>query len=365
MVELAARSLLITTVRASVARVLTRAGVAIALTACAAVGALGFANGGYFPVSWGWAGVGLLGLVAVALTVGVSVELDTLDRLFLLGLSGLAGWVGLSLLWTGSIPSTVFENERMAVYLAAGVAGIILVRASSVFSLVLGVWFATGVISTYALATRLFPDQLGSFDSISGYRLSGPVGYWNALGILAAMGALLALGLAARSGPLVRCLAAGSVDLFLLTLYFTYSRGGWIAFFVGLAVMAALDRRRLQLITTALVLTPWPVVGIWVASTSQALTHPGSAEAAATRDGHGLAVIAIALVVASALAILAFDWLEAVVPVPPGLQRVYVGTLLFVLVALLLVVFGRYGFPPTLARKAYDAFNSPAPRRHH
>jgi O-antigen ligase len=37
---------------------------------------------------------------------------------------------------------------------------------------------------------------------------------------------------------------------------------------------------------------------------------------------------------------------------------VYAGTLLFVLVAFLIVLFGRYGFPPTLARKGYDAFTA-------
>ena len=41
------------------------------------------------------------------------------------------------------------------------------------------------------------------------------------------------------------------------------------------------------------------------------------------------------------------------------LRRAYAGTLLFIVAALLIVVFGRYGFPPTLARKAYDAFNTP------
>ena len=56
---------------------------------------------------------------------------------------------------------------------------------------------------------------------------------------------------------------------------------------------------------------------------------------------------------------LASDWLEAAVTVPHGLQRVYAGTLIFILAASLIVVFGRYGFPPTLARKAYNAFNAP------
>jgi O-antigen ligase len=223
---------------------------------------------------------------------------------------------------------------------------------------VVGLWGAQVVVTTYALLTRLFPDRFGTFDtSISGYRLSDPLGYWNALGILAAMGWLLALGLAARSGPLVRCLAAGSTVIFSLALYFTYSRASWIALFVGLGAAIALETRRLQLITTALVLAPWSIIAVAVASTSPALTHQGAALSAASRDGHGLAAIAIGLGVGASLTILLFDWLASVVSVPQGVRRVYAGTLLFLLAAFLIVVFGRYGFPPTLARKAYHSFN--------
>jgi hypothetical protein len=358
MVELAGRRLRTPNVRAALHRSFTVSHLPLGLTACVVIGGLAFANGGYFPVAWGWSGLVLLWLAAVALAVGVAVEIGVLERVFLGALAGLTAWVALSLLWTSSVPETVLEVERMLVYLAAGIAGILLLRRASVPALLLGVWVAITVVSGYALTTRLFPDRLGVFDPISTYRLSDPVGYWNAFGILAAMGTLLALGFAARSGPLVRCLAAASVVLLMLTLYFTYSRGAWIAFFFGLAAAVAIDRRRLQLITTALVLAPWPVMAIWVASTSPALTHHGAALAAASRDGHGLAVIAIGLAVGAALTILVLDWLEASVSVPHTLQRLYAGTLIFVLAASLIVVFGRYGFPPTLARKAYDAFNA-------
>ena len=359
MVELAGRRLGVPELRATLHRGLGGSQLPLGLTACLVVGGLAFANGGYFPVSWGWSGLALFWLAAIALALGVSVEVGKLDRIFLGGLTGLTIWVSLSLLWTSSVPETVLELERTLVYLAAGIAGIVLLRRRSVPALLLGVWGAITVVSAYALLTRLFPERLGVFDPISGYRLSYPVGYWNAFGILAAMGTLLALGLAARSGPVVRCLAAGSGVLLLLTLYFTYSRGGWIALFVGLTVAIAIDGRRLQLVTTMLVLAPWPILAIWAASTSPALTHQGAALTAASRDGHGLAVIAIALVVAAALAVLLLDWLEAAVSIPHGLRRAYAGTLLFILAALLIVVFGRYGFPPTLARKAYDAFNTP------
>ena len=304
----------------------------------------------------GLGSLALLLLVSVALTVGVAVELDTLDALFLGGFAGLAGWIALSLLWTVGVPDTVLEIERVLVYLAAVAAGILLLRKRSVAAVIVGLCGALGIISTYALLTRLFPDHFGTFDQISGYRLSDPLGYWNALGILAALGWLLALGLAARSGPLVRCLSAGSTVIFALTLYFTYGRASWIALFAGLTVAIALDKRRLQLITAALVLAPWSITAVAVASTSSALTHQGAALSAASRDGHGLAVIAIGLVVAASLTILLFDWLATVVTVPYGVRRVYAGTLLFLLAAFLIVVFGRYGFPPSLARKAYDSF---------
>jgi tetratricopeptide (TPR) repeat protein len=349
-------------VRAALPRAFTHSQLPLGLTAGLVVGGLAFANGGYFPVSWGWSALALLWLAVIGLALGVPVEVGALERVLLGALAGLTVWVFLSLFWASSVPGTVLEAERMLVYLSVGFAGILLLRRSSVPGLLLGVWAAIAVVSAYGLATRLFPGWFGAFDPISGYRLSEPVGYWNAFGVLAAIGTLLALGLAARSRPVVRCLAGGSSVILLLTLYFTYSRGGWIAFFVGLAVAMALDRRRLQLITTVLVLAPWPALTIWAASTSPALTHEGAALAAATRDGHGLAVITIALAAAAGLAILALDWLEAVAAVPHVLQRLYAGTLLFVLAASLIVVSGRYGLPPTLARKAYDAFNASSPQ---
>jgi O-antigen ligase len=357
MVELTARRLRTPAVRAAL-RSGEAARVAFGLTAFLLVGALGFANGGYFPVAWGWSGLALLLLAAAALVLRVRVEVGTLDRVFLGGLAALTLWIFASLAWTSSVPSTVLEVERMLVYLAAGIVGFLVLRRSSIIAVLVGIWAAITVVSAYGLATRLFPESLGSFDPIARYRLSNPVGYWNAFGILAAMGVLLALGLAARGGPLLRCLAAGSGVLLLLALYFTYSRGGWIAFFVGLAAAIAIDRHRLQLITTGLVLLPFPVLAIWAASKSQALTHSGTALTSASRDGHGLAVIAITLVVAAALTILFVDWVATVVTVPYRLRRVYGGTLVFLLAAALIVVFGRYGFPHTLARKAYDAFNT-------
>src|SRR5712691_3537456 len=128
MVELTARRMWTPTLRAALRRGFTGSHVPLGLSACLVVGGLAFANGGYFPVAWGWSGLAVLWLAAVALALGVAVEIGFLDWLFLGALAGLTVWISLSLLWTSSVPGTVFELERMLVYLSAGIAGLVLVR---------------------------------------------------------------------------------------------------------------------------------------------------------------------------------------------------------------------------------------------
>src|SRR5689334_15600005 len=163
MVELTARRLRTPAVRAAL-RSGEAARVAFGLTAFLLVGALGFANGGYFPVAWGWSGLALLLLAAAALVLRVRVEVGTLDRVFLGGLAALTLWIFASLAWTSSVPSTVLEVERMLVYLAAGIVGFLVLRRSSIIAVLVGIWAAITVVSAYGLATRLFPESLGSFD---------------------------------------------------------------------------------------------------------------------------------------------------------------------------------------------------------
>ena len=332
---------------------------ALGAAALVSIGGLAFANGGYFPVSWGWAASGLLWLAAIALALSLQVRLTRLESTFLASLGALTGWIFLSTLWTQNVTATVLEGERALVYVGAGLTAVVLVRRATSEVLLGSMWAATTIACGWGVATRLFPEQLGSFDSVAGYRLSEPLGYWNALGIFAALGTLLAVGLAARSGPVLRCLAGASTVVTVLALYFTFSRGGWMALFVGAAAAIAVDPRRLQLITTGLALLPWPALAVLLASRSDALTHQTASLRAAVKDGHGLAAVSIGLMVAAALVALALDALESSLSVSERAQRIYAGTLVVVLAAALIVVFGRYGSPETLARKAYNSFNTP------
>ena len=345
----------------AVRKLLVDDGLAVSLAAFLSVGGLALANGGYFPVSWGWSSVGLLALAFVALAVGVGTRPGVLSVVLLAFLAGLTIWTAVSAVWTLDETKTVNEVERGIVYLAAAGSVLVLVRKCGERAVLVGVWAAIAVVSVYGLAIWLFPQYLGYEDPGSRYRLSAPVGYWNAFGVLAAIGALLALGLAARGKVVLRCLAAASTVLILITLYFTFSRGGWIAFAAGLVVAIALDRRRLQLLTTAFVLAPWPILGIWVASRSEALTHSNSPLDAVAKDGHGLAGVVILLAAAAGFAILLFDTAESRVRIPRGAVWAYGAVMALVVVVGVSAVFAEYGSPVTLARKAYHSFNADAP----
>jgi len=209
-----------------------------------AVVAIAAPNGSYFPSSWGWAALAFLWAAAIGLVVRARVTLSALETAYLGSLSLLLAWTAASLLWSPTATQTMYEIERTVVYVAFAFALAILGRRS--VPLLLPALLAGIVaVAAYALATRLFPDRVGSFDSYVGYRLSEPLGYWNALSAFAAVGAAVAVGLAARAQSVVlRALSAASLVLLLPVILFTFGRGAWIALAVGLAVAIAVDPRQ-------------------------------------------------------------------------------------------------------------------------
>jgi hypothetical protein len=330
-----------------------------AVGVAALVGVLAADNGGYFATSWGWATLALAWGAAMALLLSRRVLLSSPEIGLLAAMGAFVAWLGLSILWSAVRVESVDELERALVYLAGLLALVLLVRSRSVATLLAGLTLAIALVCAYGLATRLFPDRVGGFDSIVGYRLSDPVGYWNALGILAAIGALLAIGFAARARRVAsRVAAAAAIPLLLLTVEFTFSRGSWLAFAVGLAVMAAIDPRRLQLFACLLALAPASVLAVWTASRSTALTTVGSSLSRASSQGHRVALVLAAAAVLSACAAGAIAYLEPRVSLGDGLRR----TLGFALVAIVLVaatagIMARGG-PAAVARKAVHSFEA-------
>jgi hypothetical protein len=335
---------------------------ALFLAAFATTAGLSGANGGYFPSSWNWCTLALLWFAVVALVVRPLTRLHSIEVALVGAIVALSGWTWLSIAWSSDQTQSVLEGERSLVLVAAVAAVLAVAGRRSVQPLVGGLRAAVSVISMYALVTRLFPERIGSYDPLAVYRLSTPIGYWNGLGVLAAMGALLALGVAARADrTTARVGAAVSLLVLLPTLYFTFSRGAWIALAAGVVVLLVLDPRRLQATIAILAYAPAPALAVAFASRSHALTRPNTALTSAAHDGHRLALSLLALGVVQAIVVLAVRAVEVRVRVPRAIRLAYGAVLLAILVGALGAAITRYGSPLSVAQRGYDSFTAPAP----
>jgi tetratricopeptide (TPR) repeat protein len=320
---------------------------------------IAFASGGYFPTAWSWGALVSLTVVAGTLVVGAGLRPSPLGLAALGGLAAFAAWTWLALLWSSDPAATALEGQRVLLYVGVLAGLVLLVRRSAVPVVLAATLVAIFLASGYGLLTRLFPERLGVFDSVAAYRLEEPLTYWNAAGLFAAMGALLALGFAARAERLpTRALAAASLPLFFATLYFTFSRGAWVAAAVGLVLAVAVDARRLQLLLTGAVLALPSALAVLLASHEKALTRTDAPISAASHDGHRLAVYLVLLAAASGLVGAGLAFAESRVTPPRRARLAFGGAVALLAVVSLLAAFVHYGGPVELTRKGYDSFTT-------
>ena len=268
----------------------------------------------------------------------------------------------LSATWSVASAASILESQRGLLYVAGVAAALLVSRSRDVPRLLGGLLAAICAIAAFSLATRLLPDRVGVFDATSVYRLAQPIGYWNGLAIFMGMGALVALAFASRARwVVVRAVCAGALVLLLLTFYFTFGRGAWIALAAGVFTAVAVDPRRLQLLASLLVLSPVPAVAVWVASREPGLTHAGAAYGRAVHDGHRLALVLLLLAAANAVLAVAFALVERRFEPAAWARQAFAVAIALVVVAGLAGVLVRYGGPTTLAHKGYRAFKAPPP----
>lgn len=320
---------------------------------------IAFDNGGYFPTAWSWGALVALTVIAAALVLGDAVRPSALALASLGGLAGFAAWTWLALLWSDNRAATVLEGQRVLLYVAVLAALVLLVRRATAPVVLTATLVAIFLASGYGLLTRLFPERLGVYDPVAAYRLEEPLTYWNALGVFAGMGALLALGFTARGRSLAgRALAGATLPLFFAAIYFTFSRGAWVATAIGFALAVAVDPRRLQLLLAALVLAPASALAVLLSSHQDALTRTDAPLSAASHDGHHLAVYLLVLTAVSALVAVGLALAEHRIVPPRAARLAFSGALAIVVVASLLAVFVRHGGPVTLVRRGYDSFTT-------
>jgi hypothetical protein len=337
-------------------RVAAAATYAAPLGIAVGIAAVASAQGGYFPTAWGWAALGFFWAAGMALAFAGRIELGRTEVAFLGLLAAFVGWIALSTVWSTSVSGTVEEVERVLVYVGGSIAFLLVARRGHTVPLLAAILLGLTGVCAYSLATRLFPAALAT-DVFGGYRLSTPVGYWNGLGLAAAIALMLAAGFAIDGRRAwVRVAAAAGSPLLAVTAYFTYSRGAWLALAVGIVVVLAINPRRLWFVTAAFILAPGPALAVWLASRSPALTHVGSTLAAARHEGHRLAVWILVLSALAAASAFALHAIQERVQVGRRVRQAYASGLLVAAVGAIAFGLAAGGGPVRVAHHAYDRF---------
>ncbi len=249
-----------------------------------------------------------LTLGAGALVAGVAVLAPVGMRLRGIWSIGLllafTALTGLSVAWSVAPDASWQDAGRMLSYcgvLAAAVA-IAWIAPSGWRALLGGIVLGAAVVCGYAVLTKVLPDRLDANDIYA--RLQEPYGYWNAIGLTAAMGAIGCLWLGARRAghAVLSALAYPAMGLMIVTLMLAYSRGALAALAVGALAWMCLVPLRLRGARVLIVgmLGAAPVV-IWDFS-RHALSSDGVALAARTSAGHQLGVLLGAMLLGLTLA---------------------------------------------------------------
>ena len=327
-----------------------------------AVAPLAAANGGYNPPAWGWSAAALLWAAGLMLVLTDCQQPSRAELVSIGGIGLLGVWMLISAVWSHDIGSAALSAERVIVYVAGLSALALVARRGSTTAVLAGTLGALTVVVGDGLTGMLFPSTTAINGIAQTGRLAAPVGYWNGMGITAAMGLLLALGMATRSRTLLaRGLAAATMPVLATGLYQTFSRGAWISLAFGLVVALAFDRQRWQLLVTGLAAAPWLALDVGVAANSSALTHLSSPIASTTTQGHRLAIVmaagAIPLVASVlGLGVVMRRW-------SPSAQVTRTGhwLALGLIVIAVITPFAVYGSPAQIWHRVYNGFSSSAP----
>ena len=153
-------------------------------------------------------------------------------------------WNGMTILWSSAPDRSWGYFNRGLVYFAFGVLGSFV--GAAVAPRVVA-WLVGGLVTVtclWALAGKAVPALYDDYGRLA--RLRSPVGYWNALALVAAFGLPIALWAATRHSRRVRAGAVVALYVMLVALVLTYSRGGILAALVAVGLWFALSRERFE-----------------------------------------------------------------------------------------------------------------------
>jgi hypothetical protein len=194
-------------------------------------------------------------------------------------LTALAVLTAASIAWAADTESAFEEVDRVLLYLGLSLFVVIVARRRTVAAWCDGLTFAMSAVVVAALVSRFFPSLLPASQPvllISGAekRLSYPLGYWNALAALIAMGLpLLLRGALTTRWPALRGLALALVPAFVCALYLTSSRGGVACAAVAVLVYFGLERDRFAVLGALAIASLGSLAALKVVADRQAVVN--------------------------------------------------------------------------------------------
>ena len=256
------------------------------------------------------ADVGIAALLVASVALAAALRgvlplrrLDAAALAVVVGSGALTAWAGISIVWSIAGDRSWDWLARGLVYLAflaLGLLGGALAAGARRLAAVVAVVVAAAL--AWALLGVAVPSFFEDGDRIA--RLREPVGYWNALALLADAGLGLGLWLARAPRTAVRLGGLLLVYGASVALLLTQSRAGIVGAVAVLALWLVLSETRLADGLLALVAgLPALAVGGW-AFTRPALVEDGALRADRVSDGRAFA----ALVLAGALVVALAGW---------------------------------------------------------
>ena len=221
------------------------------------------------------------------------------------GLGGLALWAGISIAWSLAGDLSWTEANRIALATLALVIGIALAslvpKAPERFAV--GLAIAAAPVVIWGLLARCLPTVFGSDFEPS--RLQAPVGYWNALALVAVIAVPGILWWASRARADERDLMGGAAALAVVVtvLVLTYSRSGLLAFIAVLVIVIGLMPGRVRQGSAVVGGIIGAILPVWFGLTTDELTD--DALIAADRSDAGLGLlwrIALGMLIAAGVA---------------------------------------------------------------
>ena len=254
----------------------------VALLTAAVTFWLSYDDGAYSLTSRTTFAIGVCWVTIVGVLAGI-LPAGRTSRLALVPgtlLAALAVFTAASSGWAADAEGVFVEFDRVALYLAVFALAALAAKAATAARVADGLALGISAVCFLALAARLFPS-LVSQASVQALlptefsRLSYPINYWNALGVMLALAyPLLLRSAVAAAGPLRRGASLAPLPALSAAVYLTSSRGAIAALAAGVIAFLALTRERWAAVEATLVAGVGSLVAFLVLHARSAVVNP-------------------------------------------------------------------------------------------